>query len=114
MNRPWVRWLGWSAAAAAGVAVLFALRAVFAPFILALVVAYVLEPPVRMLHRRGLGRVLLERLLEHYAHVRQRVLLTDADPAQHAFYTGLGFTESRGHPSGPLHAFVQLATTSPD
>src|SRR5690606_1099206 len=57
MNRPWVRWLGWSAAAAAGVAVLFALRAVFAPFILALVVAYVLEPPVRMLHRRGLGRV---------------------------------------------------------
>lgn len=29
----------------------------FIPFILALVLAYILEPPIRLLHRRGLGRV---------------------------------------------------------
>ncbi|HEY8449779.1 MAG TPA: AI-2E family transporter [Bacillota bacterium] len=55
-RRIW-RLLGWGAAALALLGVAFALRQVLTPFLLALALAYVLEPPVRALHRRGLGRV---------------------------------------------------------
>lgn len=43
--------------------------------------------------RHGVGRLLVERVLEQYADVRQRVLVTDAEPGQRAFYESLGFTE---------------------
>lgn len=77
------------------------------------VICYVQDIVVHPDHQqRGLGRALLDRLLGHYTHVRQRVLLTDADPAQHTFYAACGFTESRVHPSGPLHAFVRLGPES--
>ena len=39
--------------------------------------------------------------------MRQRVLLTDTDEAQHAFYVSLGFTETHDYEPG-LRAFVQL------
>lgn len=57
----------------------------------------------------GLGTRLLEAMLEHYRHVRQRVLLTDDEPAQRAFYTACGFVDSTEHTGGPLHAFVKFA-----
>ena len=57
--------------------------------------------------RRGLGRRLVHEVLAADPHVRQRVLLTDADPAQRAFYTALGFIESHDHDPA-LRAFVQL------
>lgn len=56
--------------------------------------------------RRGLGRQLMAHLLDRYAHVRQRVLLTDDEPGQRAFYEECGFTDSVQHEHGPLHAFV--------
>lgn len=57
IDRPWLRRAVWAAAAAAGLLLLFSLRAVLAPFLFALVLAYVLEPPVRALQRQGLPRV---------------------------------------------------------
>lgn len=52
------RWRFVITAAALAAVVLFAweVRAVFPPFVLALVIAYALEPPVEYLHRRGLRR----------------------------------------------------------
>lgn len=43
--------------------------------------------------RHGVGRLLVEHVLERHADVRQRVLVTDAEPGQRAFYESLGFTE---------------------
>ena len=55
----------------------------------------------------GLGRRLVQQVLAADAQVRQRVLLTDADPAQRAFYAALGFTETHDHDPA-LRAFVQF------
>lgn len=44
-------------------------------------------------HRGGVGRLLLQGILDRHAEVRQRVLVTDAEPGQRAFYEALGFTE---------------------
>lgn len=59
------------------------------------------------MHRRGLGRRLVEAVLEPYADLRQQVLLTGDDPGQRAFYEALGMTEVHDHPAG-LRAFVRL------
>ena len=58
-------------------------------------------------HRRGLGTRLVRTVLDADPHVRQRVLLTDDEPAQRAFYTALGFTETHDT-DPPSRAFVQL------
>lgn len=50
------RWVLLAAAIAAGGLLLYSVRAVLPPFVLAAVLAYVLTPPVEALHRRGLGR----------------------------------------------------------
>lgn len=42
--------------------------------------------------RRGIGSVLVGRCLTTFAHVRQKVLLTDPDDDLRAFYAGFGFT----------------------
>lgn len=55
--------------------------------------------------RRGVGRALLERCLERYAHVMQKVLLTDDKPAQLEFYASLGYKNTRDL---TLNAFVQM------
>lgn len=57
---------------------------------------------------RGVGRTLVEPVLEPYAAVRQRVLLTDDDPAQRAFYESLGFCEIREPGVGSLRGFVRF------
>lgn len=56
--------------------------------------------------RRGIGRTLLERCLERFAHCRQHVLLTDDDERQMAFYEALGFVRSSDVPH--LTAFVRM------
>ena len=59
-------------------------------------------------HRRGVGRALAEAALDRYRHVRQKVLLTDDDPAQKAFYESLGFTEVGSASADQLRSFVLL------
>ena len=41
--------------------------------------------------RQGIGRALLERLCGDFAHVRQKVLLTDDAPETTAFYRSCGW-----------------------
>jgi GNAT superfamily N-acetyltransferase len=55
--------------------------------------------------RRGIGRALLQRCLERYAHVMQKVLLTDDEPKQLEFYASLGYKNTR---ATALNAFVQM------
>lgn len=43
--------------------------------------------------RTGVGRRLFEAAFAPVAHVRQKVLVTDAEPGQRAFYEAVGFTE---------------------
>jgi len=59
--------------------------------------------------RGGVGRALLTRLLERFAHVRSAVLLTDADERQLRFYASLGFKNTRDLVKTPLNAFVRIA-----
>lgn len=59
-------------------------------------------------HRRGVGRALAETVLDRFRHVRQKVLLTDDDPSQKAFYETLGFTEVGGDGAEQLRSFVIL------
>lgn len=59
--------------------------------------------------RTGLGRKLVEAALSPYQDVRQKVLLTDDEPAQRAFYESMGFAESRDFGEGTLRAFVRFA-----
>lgn len=58
-------------------------------------------------HRKGIGRQLLHRVLEPFHDVRQKVVVTDDEPGQRAFYEALGFIEIRDLKS-PIRAFVQF------
>jgi GNAT superfamily N-acetyltransferase len=58
--------------------------------------------------RSGVGHKLVERVLARYATVRQKVLLTDDDPTQRAFYESLGYKETRDFGEGTLRAFVRF------
>lgn len=58
--------------------------------------------------RKGTGRQLVLAALEPYAGVRQKVLLTDDEPGQRAFYEGLGYSEVHEHAGGNLRAFVRF------
>jgi GNAT superfamily N-acetyltransferase len=60
--------------------------------------------------RRGVGRRLVLAALGPYVDVRQKVLLTDDDPAQRAFYESLGYREVREYGPGTLRAFVRFDT----
>lgn len=59
-------------------------------------------------HRAGIGRELFLRVFEPYEDVRQKVLLTDDEPGQIAFYRALGFTEVRDltHPTSVFTKFA--------
>ena len=57
--------------------------------------------------RNGVGRALLERCLERFSHVRQKVLLTDNRPEQKAFYRSLGFHNIGELERIELNAFVR-------
>jgi GNAT superfamily N-acetyltransferase len=60
-------------------------------------------------HRTGVGRALATAVLDRYRSVRQKVLLTDDDPGQRAFYESLGYTDTRE--IGTLRAFVRFDPT---
>ncbi|MBX3311745.1 MAG: GNAT family N-acetyltransferase [Microbacteriaceae bacterium] len=57
--------------------------------------------------RRGLGRELFSRVFEPYENVRQKVLMTDDDPAQLSFYKSMGFKQT-GELDSPLNVFVKF------
>ncbi|MEV0619072.1 GNAT family N-acetyltransferase [Nonomuraea sp. NPDC050404] len=65
------------------------------------VICYVQELLVdKEFHGRGIGRRLLEHLMERYAHCRYFMVTTDHEstsegPANHAFYRRLGMIEHR-------------------
>ena len=58
--------------------------------------------------RTGVGRALVTAVLDRYAAVRQKVLLTDDEPGQRAFYESLGYAETRDFGPGTLRAFVRF------
>ncbi len=58
--------------------------------------------------RSGVGRALVQAVLNRYRTVRQKVLLTDDEPGQRAFYEALGYTEVRDFGQGTLRAFVRF------
>lgn len=58
--------------------------------------------------RQGIGLVLVGRILSVYDHVRQKVLLTDDEPGQHAFYQALGFTNLDDMASTGLNTYLQI------
>lgn len=72
-------------------------------------IAYLQDILVHAGHqRRGIGRELFIRAVTPFAHVRQKVLLTDDEPGQRAFYESLGFTEIRDVGSSALRSFVRF------
>jgi GNAT superfamily N-acetyltransferase len=58
--------------------------------------------------RTGIGRALVEAVLDRYRSVRQKVLLTDDEHSQRAFYESLGYTEISDLGDGTLRAFVRF------
>ena len=60
--------------------------------------------------RAGLGRSLVEHVLAPYAHVRQKVLLTDTEPGQKDFYESPGYQQAGMTDDGglPLRAFIRF------
>ena len=71
-------------------------------------IAYVQDILVRAADQNsGVGSRMLRRALERYGHVRQIVLLTDAEESQRAFYERRGFTEVRDH-NPELRSFVRM------
>jgi ribosomal protein S18 acetylase RimI-like enzyme len=58
--------------------------------------------------RQGIGRRLMENCLERFDHVRAKVLLTDDEERQHAFYKSLGYKNTRELQKISLNAFVQM------
>jgi len=59
-------------------------------------IAYLQDVVVHPEHqRRGHGRQLVQAWLDHYADVRQLVLMTDDQPELQAFYRAMGLTELR-------------------
>lgn len=72
-------------------------------------IAYLQDVLVHPDHQRtGLGAQLVETVMRTVPDVRQRVLLTDDEAGQRAFYEALGYTEAHDH-EPPLRSFVRLA-----
>lgn len=72
-------------------------------------IAYIQDILVHPDHqRKGIGKALVEAVLHRYAHVRQKVLLTDDRPEQLRFYETLGFRNTRELEKTPLNAFVRM------
>ena len=73
-------------------------------------ICYLQDILVHPQHQRsGVGKALADLIFEQYPLVRQRVLLTDDEPGQKAFYESLGFTQASEFPGGELRAFVKFS-----
>jgi len=76
-------------------------------------ITYIQDILVRPTHQgQGIGRGLLQAVLDRYKHVRQKVLLTDDRPQQLQFYESLGFQNTRNLHETPLNAFVMYEGTT--
>ena len=74
-----------------------------------LTIVYVQDILVHPNHQRGgIGRRLLAEALAPYEDVRQKVLITDDEARQRAFYESMGFTEISDM-DHPIRAFVQFS-----
>lgn len=72
-------------------------------------ICYLQDILVRPSHQGiGIGRALAERALGQYPHVRQKVLITDNEPKQKAFYEALGYTQAEEFQGGSVRAFVRF------
>ena len=60
----------------------------------------------------GIGKRLVNAVLERYVHVRQKVLLTDDRPQQLHVYASLGFKNTSELVVAPLNAFVRIEGTA--
>jgi len=58
--------------------------------------------------RTGTGRRLVATLFESVPMARQRVLITDDEQRQRAFYESLGLTEAHDH-NPPIRAFIAFS-----
>lgn len=58
--------------------------------------------------REGVGRALLNSVLDRYRDLRQIVLITDDEPEQRAFYESLGFVEGADVSGGPIRTFLSF------
>ena len=56
--------------------------------------------------QKGIGRILVQKSLDRYRHVRQKVLLTDNRPEQLRFYASLGYKSTNEYDI--LNAFVRF------
>lgn len=73
-------------------------------------IVYIQDVLVQPSHQRlGLGRQMIDVTLERFAHVRQRILLTDDEPHQHRLYRNAGFHDVSKVTNAQLHAFVDIA-----
>lgn len=78
-------------------------------------IAYLQDVLVRPeLRRDGVGRALVQAVMEPFEHVRQQVLLTDDEPGQRTFYESLGYAEIRDHGDRRLRAFVRFTDPQPE
>ena len=75
-------------------------------------IAYIQDILVKKSHQRlGIGRRLMQMVLEEYKDVRQKVLITDDNPQSRGFYESIGF---RACGSDGVVAYVMLGTPSTD
>jgi GNAT superfamily N-acetyltransferase len=58
--------------------------------------------------RQGVGRALVAAVLDQYVDVRQKVLLTDDEPDQRAFYESLGYQQVGSPALSTLRAFARF------
>ena len=58
--------------------------------------------------RTGVGRALVAAVMERYSGVPRKVLLTDDEPRQRAFYESLGYSEIGDVGGGTLRAFIRF------
>lgn len=59
--------------------------------------------------RKGIATFLVSVCLHKFDHVRQKVLMTDDEPGQAAFYESLGYRNIKDFGPPILNAFAQIA-----
>jgi ribosomal protein S18 acetylase RimI-like enzyme len=62
--------------------------------------------------KRGIGRMLFNKALARFEHVRTHMLLTDNEEKQISFYESLGYSRINTLKDIPLNAFVKMKGVS--
>jgi ribosomal protein S18 acetylase RimI-like enzyme len=72
-------------------------------------ICYLQDILIRPDHQRlGIGRKLILNCLEHFAHVRMKVLITDDEERQKLFYESMGYKNTKDLKEIPLNTFVKI------